>query len=158
MVISCGELFSILDDEFKDTLQGDEDVAGGDDGPGWDVDDEDLDLPDLVSNLNCRYRSRYWLSCLFYFWFFVLQEGPPVEAEGEGYFVPPNKGTSQAQVGCRLRLTKASRVPFFVHFLAYVFNNLVLVDPQPYSLNIFCMKLYASRIMRLMDPRQDGME
>ena len=30
--------------------------------------------------------------------FSFFQEGAPVEAEGEGYFVPPNKGTSQAQV------------------------------------------------------------
>lgn len=27
-----------------------------------------------------------------------LQEGTPAEAEGDGYFVPPNKGTSQATV------------------------------------------------------------
>ena len=41
---------SRVDDEFKEAKD-DEEIAGDDDGPGWDVDDEDLDLPDLVSYL-----------------------------------------------------------------------------------------------------------
>ena len=41
----------ILDDEFKDA-EGAEGVDGDSDGPGWDVDDEDLDLPDLVCKNN----------------------------------------------------------------------------------------------------------
>ena len=39
-------------DEFKDTKEG-EDMEGDNEG-GWDVDDEDLDLPDLVRNTICR--------------------------------------------------------------------------------------------------------
>ena len=41
------EFFLFLD-EFKDTQEG-EGIEGDNEG-GWDVDDEDLDLPDLVSN------------------------------------------------------------------------------------------------------------
>ena len=54
---------------------GDEDVVpGGDEeGGGWDVDD-DLELPA------------------------DLEVGPTPAGGDEGYFVPPTKGTSQAQV------------------------------------------------------------
>ena len=53
----------------------DEDLAGGGDeeGGGWDVDD-DLELPA------------------------DLEVGPTPAGGDEGYFVPPTKGTSQAQV------------------------------------------------------------
>ena len=40
--------FDCFLDEFKDTQEG-EGIEGDNEG-GWDVDDEDLDLPDLVSN------------------------------------------------------------------------------------------------------------
>jgi hypothetical protein len=39
--------FMLFLDEFKDTQEG-VDTEGDNEG-GWDVDDEDLDLPDLVS-------------------------------------------------------------------------------------------------------------
>jgi hypothetical protein len=39
--------FLLFLDEFKDTQEG-VDIEGDNEG-GWDVDDEDLDLPDLVS-------------------------------------------------------------------------------------------------------------
>ena len=53
----------------------DEDLVGGGDeeGGGWDVDD-DLELPA------------------------DLEVGPTPAGGDEGYFVPPTKGTSQAQV------------------------------------------------------------
>lgn len=49
-IVKWVAFLSHVDDEFKDAKD-DEDIAGDDDGPGWDVDDEDLDLPDLVSYL-----------------------------------------------------------------------------------------------------------
>ena len=54
---------------------GDEDVipGGDEEGGGWDVDD-DLELPA------------------------DLEVGPTPAGGDEGYFVPPTKGTSQAQV------------------------------------------------------------
>ena len=56
---------------------GDELVAGGEDGGGWDVGDDDLELPP------------------------DLDLGPGGGVSGdEGYFVPPTKGTSQCQVWC----------------------------------------------------------
>ncbi|XP_028409104.1 coatomer subunit alpha-like [Dendronephthya gigantea] len=109
------------DDEFKDTMPGDEDIEGGDDGPGWDVDDEDLDLPDL--------------------------EGPPVEAEGEGYFVPPNKGTSQAQVWCN-----NSRLPVdnvlggaFESAMRLLHDQLGVVDFAPFK-SLFLSTYSRSRV------------
>ena len=39
--------FLLFLDEFKDTQEGVD--TEGDNERGWDVDDEDLDLPDLVS-------------------------------------------------------------------------------------------------------------
>ncbi|XP_064643414.1 coatomer subunit alpha-like isoform X3 [Lineus longissimus] len=55
----------------------DEDLVGkADDGGGWDVGDEDLELPA------------------------DLDVGPIAGGDDEGYFVPPTKGTSQAQIWC----------------------------------------------------------
>lgn len=65
------------DDEFgvpKDTMEGDEDTEG-DTGGGWDVDDE-LELPP------------------------DLEAGPVAGPGEDGFFVPPTKGMSQAQVWC----------------------------------------------------------
>ncbi|CAB4037147.1 coatomer subunit alpha, partial [Paramuricea clavata] len=108
------------DDEFKDT-QGDEVVEVGDEGPGWDVDDEDLELPDL--------------------------EGAPTEAEGEGYFVPPNKGTSQAQVWCN-----NSRLPVdnvlggaFESAMRLLHDQLGVVDFAPYK-SLFLSTFSRSRV------------
>ena len=59
--------------------EGNEDVLAGDDGEGggWDVGDDDLELPP------------------------DLDLGPAAAGGGEeGYFVPPTKGTSQGQVWC----------------------------------------------------------
>ena len=53
----------------------DEGITGGDaEGGGWDVGDDDLELPA------------------------DLDVGPAATGGGEGYFVPPTKGTSQSQV------------------------------------------------------------
>ena len=49
-------------------------IAGGDTEGGWDVGDDDLELPA------------------------DLDVGPSSGSGGEGDFVPPTKGTSQAQV------------------------------------------------------------
>ena len=60
----------------------DEDLVGGGDeeGGGWDVDD-DLELPA------------------------DLEVGPTPAGGDEGYFVPPTKGTSQAQVSTFIQVT-----------------------------------------------------
>lgn len=61
-----------LDDEFKEP-RGDDDIVGDDDGPGWDVDDEDLDLPDLVSECNVSRDVDIKLNLLsFSYNFFAL--------------------------------------------------------------------------------------
>ena len=55
-----------------------DDITGGDgEGGGWEVDDEDLELP---ADLDLG--------------------GAATGAGEEGYFVPPVKGTSQTQVWC----------------------------------------------------------
>nr|XP_039274380.1 LOW QUALITY PROTEIN: coatomer subunit alpha-like [Styela clava] len=64
-------------EDYGDALDGDEDGGGEGGGGGWDVDDDDLELPADLE----------------------LPDIPASEG-GEGYFVPPTKGTSQAQVWC----------------------------------------------------------
>ncbi|XP_013382389.1 coatomer subunit alpha isoform X2 [Lingula anatina] len=68
----------VLDDDgFGPPGEGMDDIIpGGEEGGGWDVGDDDLELPA------------------------DLEVGPVTEAGEEGYFVPPTKGTSQAQVWC----------------------------------------------------------
>jgi coatomer protein complex subunit alpha (xenin) len=67
----------VLDEDggFGDGL--DEEALDAGEGGGWDVDDDDLELP---ADLDVG--------------------GPATGAGEEGYFVPPTKGTSQAQVWC----------------------------------------------------------
>lgn len=67
----------IIDEEGGFGGDDDEDILGGDEeGGGWDVGDDDLELPP------------------------DLDVGPAAPSGDEGYFVPPTKGTSQAQVWC----------------------------------------------------------
>lgn len=67
------------DDDFK-SVDGD-DVAAGDGEGGWDVDDEDLDLP---ADLDPGASSG-------------LAAGEGGAGEDDGYFVPPTKGSGPAQ-------------------------------------------------------------
>lgn len=67
----------VLDEEGGLGGEGlDEEGMGDEEGGGWDVGDEDLELPD------------------------VDVSAPAAGSGGEGYFVPPTKGTSQSQVWC----------------------------------------------------------
>ena len=72
-------------------------IMEGDEGEGWEVGDDELELPaDLVSHVTCAHASN----CIMTGWFHMQE--PDLGGGGageEGYYVTPTKGTSQAQVG-----------------------------------------------------------
>ncbi|CAH1774502.1 unnamed protein product [Owenia fusiformis] len=86
-------------------------VGGDEEGGGWDVGDDDLELPA------------------------DLDVGPSAGSEAEGYFVPPTKGTSQGQVWCNNSQLPVDHVlaGSFETAMRLLHDQIGVVDFEPYK-------------------------
>lgn len=87
-----------------------EEAVGGEDGEGWDVDDDELELPP------------------------DLDVGPAASTD-EGYFVPPTRGTSQSQVWCNNSQLPVDHVlaGSFETAMRLLHDQLGVVEFEPYK-------------------------